>query len=171
MKPSFYEWTHADKRRYTVALVPFVFASIMTTIVLSRISIWLVAAWAGIYLLINVFQAGCCVGCPYRGRYCPAIMGIYLSNWLSHRIYEDREFDQAFFQRNATAAEVVLVVFILFPVYWLWSSAWVLIPAYFALLAAHFVLFMPTQCEHCSFNDTCPGGQTWLNCKRVLHLG
>ena len=142
----------------------------MAALVLSSFSVGLLAVWVGLYLLINLFQAGCCVGCPYRGRYCPAIMGIYLSNWLSDRMYRDREFNETFFQRNALAAEIELVLFILFPVYWLWLTGWVLIPTYLALLAAHMVLFMPTQCEHCSYNDTCPGGQTWIKCKSFLKL-
>ena len=24
--------------------------------------------------LTNIFQAGCCIGCPYRGKYCPACL-------------------------------------------------------------------------------------------------
>lgn len=170
MEPEIYEWTWRDKRRYALALVPFVFTTVIAAIFLSKYSIWLVTSWVGLYLLINLFQAGCCVGCPYRGRYCPAIMGIYLSNWLSARIYRYRDFDPAFFQRNATAAEIALIVFLIFPLYWLWASEWMLVPIYIVLLAAHFVLFLPTQCEHCSYNETCPGGQTWLKCRSLFRI-
>lgn len=168
MQSPTYEWTQRDKRRYARALVPFVIAVIMTGYELYTNKPWLLAIWLGLYLLVNVFQAGCCVGCPYRGGYCPAILGIYLSNWLSKTIYAGREFNPTFFQRNATAAEIALVAFVIFPLYWLWSSGWIFAVIYLLLLSSHFVLFMPTQCEHCSYNDTCPGGQTWIRCRELI---
>jgi hypothetical protein len=168
MKPSTYEWTTRDKRRYVLALLPFGIAVVITAIVLTSIQVWLFFAWAGLYLLVNLFQAGCCVGCPYRGRYCPAILGIYLSNWLSRTIYPDRDFDPTFFQRNATVAEFALIIFVVFPLRWLWSAGWGFAAVYLLMLASHFVMFMPTQCEHCSYNETCPGGRTWIKCRQVL---
>jgi hypothetical protein len=171
MQPPLYEWTYSDKRRYVLAMVPFVFAAIMAALVLASSSVWLVAGWVGLFLLLNFFQAGCCVGCPYRGRYCPAILGVYLGNWLSSRLYRDRTFDQKFFDRNATAGEITMILFLIFPIYWLWSRDWILVPLFLVLLAGHFVLFLPTQCEYCSYNETCPGGQVWESCKRVFRLG
>ncbi|MGD8821498.1 MAG: hypothetical protein PVG63_00210 [Anaerolineales bacterium] len=163
-----YQWTERDQRRYIVSLIPFLIAVILGAAVIWSYSWWLLAAWMGLYLLVNLFQAGCCVGCPYRGRYCPAILGITLSNWLSKTIYAEREFNASFFQRNATAAEIVLVAFMVFPLPWLVSVQWILAALYLLFLASHFVLFMPTQCEHCGYNQTCPGGQSWLRCKTLL---
>ena len=60
----------------------------------------------------------------------------------------------------------MVVVLVLFPMYWVFQTAWYLVPIYLALVAAHFLIFMPTQCEKCSFNTTCPGGQTWLGCRK-----
>jgi len=37
------------------------------------------------------------VGCPYRGRYCPALCGVYLGNLLSGMLYPNRQFDDQLF--------------------------------------------------------------------------
>jgi hypothetical protein len=170
MQPEIYEWTPQDKRRYALAMAPFVLAALMAALVLLSHSVWLVVAWVGLFLLLNLFQAACCVGCPYRGRYCPAVLGVYLGNRLSNWLYRDRTFDQASFDRNAAAGEITMVLFLIFPIYWLWSSALILAVLYLVLLVGHFALFLPTQCEHCSYNETCPGGEIWISCKRLLRL-
>jgi hypothetical protein len=108
------------------------------------------------------------VGCPYRGKYCPALYGVYLGNILSGILYRDRQFETKFFQRNATAGEIMVLVLVLFPLYWVFRTGWYLVPIYLLLVAAHLALFMPTQCEKCSYNTTCPGGQAWQSlCKRM----
>jgi hypothetical protein len=171
MEPQVYEWTARDKWLYVLAMIPFVIVFVGTVYLLSTFSIYLVVIFIALYLLTNVFQAGCCVGCPYRGRYCPALCGVYLGNWLSGILYRDRQFEQEFFERNATAGETMVVVLVLYPLYWVFRTNWYLVPVYLALIAAHFVLFMPTQCEKCSYNTTCPGGQTWRKCRGLFRGG
>lgn len=168
MQPAPYQWTPKDKMLYGLSMIPFIIVFIGSAYLLSTYSIWLTAALIGMYLLTNVFQAGCCIGCPYRGKYCPALFGVYLGNWLSGILYKDRKFDQSFFERNAAAGETMVMVIAIFPLYWVWKTNWVLIPVYLVLVAAHLLLFMPTQCEKCSFNTTCPGGKAWLSCRKML---
>jgi cell division protein FtsW (lipid II flippase) len=91
-----------------------------------------------------------------------------LGNLLSRVLYRDRKFDQAFFDRNAAAGEIMVLVVALFPLYWVWRTAWWLVPVYFLLILAHLAIFMPTQCEKCSYHHTCPGGQAWLSCRKYL---
>jgi hypothetical protein len=159
-----YQWTQRDKWLYWLAMVPFLVVFIGALLLLASYSPWLAVIEVGFYLLTCVFQAGCCIGCPYRGKYCPALFGIYFGNILSTILYPKREFDQKFFDRNATAGEIMVVVVALFPVYWVVKTAWWLLPIYLLLIAAHLVLFMPTQCEKCSYNETCPGGIAWRAC-------
>ena len=85
--------------------------------------------------------------------------------------YKNREFDQTFFKLNANAAEIMVLVLVLYPVYWIYRSSWYLLLIYFGLIAAHFFLFMSTQCKKCSYNTTCPGGQIWQKSRRQLGLG
>ena len=92
----------------------------------------------------------------------------YLSHWLSARIFAVQEIDGSFFQRNAFAAKVALVALLVFLLYWLWLLGWIYVAFYLLLLASHFVLFMSTKCEFCSYNDTCPGGQMRARCWELL---
>jgi hypothetical protein len=163
-----YQWTKKDKLYYALSMVPFLIVFLGTIYLLSTFSIWLSLAFVGMYLLTNVFQAGCCVGCPYRGKYCPALCGVYLGNFLSTVLYKDREFDEKFFERNAAAGETMVIVLVLFPIYWVFKTAWWLVPVYLGLVAAHFLIFMPSQCTDCGYNDTCPGGKAWLKCRKMF---
>lgn len=167
-EPSVYQWTARDKWLYALSLIPFLVVFVGALLLLATYSIWLSVLLVGFYLLTCVFQAGCCVGCPYRGRYCPALFGIYLGNLLSGIMYPKREFDQKFFDRNAAAGEIMVLVMALFPVYWVAKTSGWLLPVYFLLIAAHLVLFMPTQCDKCSYSETCPGGVTWRACAAWL---
>jgi hypothetical protein len=163
-----YQWIRRDKILYALSMLPFVLVFIGTAYLLSRYSILLTVILVGLYLFTNVFQAGCCIGCPYQGKYCPALCGVYLGNWLSGFLYKNRNFDQKFFDRNAKAGEILLTLTVLFPIYWIFLTAWYLVPIYLGLLAAHFLIFMPTQCEKCGYQTICPGGQTWLGCRKWL---
>ncbi len=171
MEANHYQWTTKDKCLYAAAMIPFVIGFAGTAYILATHSIVLTLLWLAFYLVTNVFQAGCCVGCPYRGKYCPALCGVYLGNFISTILYKDRQFDQAFFERNAQLGELLLLVCVVFPLYWLFRTAWYLVPIYLLLIGLHFVVFMPTQCEKCAYNTTCPGGQTWLSCRQKLGFG
>ena len=168
MEQPTYNWTAKDKTQYALSLIPFLVVFIGTAYLLSTYSIYLSLILVGMYLLTNIFQAGCCVGCPYRGKYCPALFGVYLGNLLSGIMYKDREFDEKFFERNAAAGETMVLLIAIFPLYWVYKTHWILVPIYLGLIALHLVLFMPTQCEKCSFNDTCPGGKAWVGCRKYF---
>ena len=163
-----YQWTKKDKWLYALSMLPFLVVFLGTIYLLSTFSVILALILVILFLVTNLFQAGCCVGCPYQGEYCPALCGVYLGNILSGILYKNRKFNQDFFNRNAQWGELLLVLTILFPVYWIVRTSWLLMPVYFLLLIAHFLLFMPTQCENCSYNTTCPGGKAWLVCRRRL---
>lgn len=169
MEPKDYNWTTRDRWLYALSLIPFLVVFIGALWLLATYSIWLSILMVVLYLAACVFQAGCCVGCPYRGKYCPAIFGIYLGNFLSGILYPSREYDQAFFDRNALGGEIMVLATALFPIYWVVKTSWWLLPVYLLLIAAHLVLFMPTQCDKCSYNETCPGGITWRSCAAWLN--
>ena len=163
-----YQWTSKDKGLYTLSMIPFIVAFAGAAYILSTYSIYLTIVYVGLHVLLNVFQAGCCVGCPYQGKYCPAFVGVYLGNYLSGILYKNRQFDESFFRRNASAGETILIIWVLFPLYWIFRTGWYLVPVYLFLLVIHVVLFMPTQCRKCSYNTTCPGGQAWQSCYKII---
>ena len=168
MEPLIYNWTTRDKTLYALSLIPFLAVFIGTAYLLSTYSIILTLILVGMYLLTNIFQAGCCVGCPYRGKYCPALFGVVLGNLLSGVLYKDRDFDEKFFKRNAAAGEIMVLLIAIFPIYWVFKTHWAMVLLYLGLIAMHLAIFMPTQCEKCSYNDTCPGGIMWKSCRKYF---
>ena len=166
MSQDYYKWKSKDKWLYILSMLPFVVMFAGTLFLLKNYSIIISLIWVFLYLIVNVFQAGCCVGCPYRGKYCPAFCGVYLGNLLSGVLYKNRLFDSKFFEINAAGGEITLIVFLLFPLYWIYLSNWYFILIYFGLLVFHIVLFMPKQCSKCSHNINCPGGKAYQSyCK------
>lgn len=158
-----YAWTRRDKLIYAGTLVSFFVAFFGALILLGTISLWLSLILVGLYLLGNIFQAACCVGCPYRGKYCPALFGVYLGNWLSVRLYAGRTFDERFFERNATGGELSIVGMVLVAAVGLatlniWYTAALLV-----LVALHLGLYVTLICPSCSYRDTCPMGK--LSCR------
>lgn len=170
MKQEYYKWTSKDKRMYVLSMIPFVVMSIGTLYILGKYSIVVPFIWILIYVIVNLFQAGCCIGCPYRGKYCPAFCGVYLGNFLSGMIYNSREFNSSFFQKNATGGEIALIIFILFPLYWIFSLSWYLVLIYIGLIFMHMLLFMSKQCPKCSYNKVCPGGRAYQNYSKLLKI-
>lgn len=156
-----YHWTAQDKWNYILSLAPFLVAFLGSIYLLGTISITLSLVFIILYLIGNIFQAGACTGCPYRGKYCPPVFGVYLGNLLSGILYKHKDFDLQFIENQAKIAELVIYGTFLFPIYWLFSIAWYYPLFYFILLALHLILFMPNQCEKCSYNKICPGGIIW----------
>ena len=168
MELKVYKWTKKDKWRYLLSMIPLTVMFVGTAYILATYSIYLPIILVALYIILNVFQAGCCVGCPYQGKYCPALLGVYLGNILSCTLYKHRQSDPKFFKFNETACEIFVFTLFIFPLYWVFKSGWYLVPIFLSLIAAHFILFMPTQCEKCSYNKTCPGGKAWLSCRRLF---
>ena len=162
-----YKWTSKDRCSYLFSIIPFAIAFTGTAYILAISSIYLTVVFLILYLLGNIFQAGACVGCPYQGKFCPAVFGVYLSNLLSSLIYKNRHFEQRFYNINASLASVICIAALVFPVYWLYVSGWYFLVVYFILLMLHLYLFFPKLCPKCSYNDTCPGGRT---VKKLLGL-
>lgn len=166
-----YSWTSKDKLLYFLSMIPFLLMIIGTLIVLGDFHISITIIWVILYLIVNIFQAGCCVGCPYRGKYCPAFVGVYLGNILSRILYRKKYFNQKFFERNATGGEITLMIFLFFPLYWHFlKSPWNIL-VYFILLGLHIIFFMPLQCAKCSYSETCPGGKAYHSWCKFFRKG
>ncbi|MCJ7701401.1 MAG: hypothetical protein MUO62_07455 [Anaerolineales bacterium] len=154
-----YTWSRRDRVLYVFTLIPFGLAFLGTLYLLGTISLVLPFIVAGLYMLANVFQAGCCVGCPYRGRFCPAIFGVYLANFLSVRLYPKRQFNPRFFEINAALAEGCLLAILVLSAICLWGLHWGYVGGLVILIATHVFLTLWLFCPKCSYRDTCPAGK------------
>jgi hypothetical protein len=161
-----YAWTLRDKLTYAFALTPFLIAFIGALVLIATISPYWTILLLALYLLGCFFQAGCCIGCPYRGRYCPALFGIFPANLISSRIYPDREHDQRFFDRSAALAEAVVAIIAVLCCVLLFTIHWALSLLFLALGAVHLLSFFRWICPKCGYNETCPGGRAALKLGR-----
>jgi hypothetical protein len=161
-----YEWTGRDKLTYLLALAPFLVAFTGALVLAATISIFWTIALLALYLLGNVFQAGCCAGCPYRGRYCPALFGIFLANAFSATVYRHRGYEEKFFRRNAALAEAVVAVIGVLSFVLLLTIHWLYAVGFLVLGALHVYLFFRLLCPKCGYNETCPGGRAALKLRR-----
>ena len=159
-KSNRYKWDRTDKTYYFISLIFFIVSFVGAGYILVTVSFWLLVLFVGLYIMASVFQAGACVGCPYRGRFCPAIFGVYLANILLSRVYKNRSFSQKFFNINATLASIMAILTLLLPIYWLIINSWYYLVIYLTLVIVHLYLFYRCFCPKCSYNETCPGGRT-----------
>ena len=155
-----YRWTQQDKIIYALILLPFIVGFVGALVLLTKVSFVLSLAVAGLYLLGNVFQAACCVGCPYQGKFCPATFGVYLANWLSTRLYAERQHDPAVYERNATRGEITVISALVLACIGLATlNGWYVV-IMLALIGGHFGLVLALFCPKCGYATTCPAGQT-----------
>ena len=63
MELEVYKWTKKDKWLYILSMVPFVVVFVGTAYLLATYSIYLLIVFVALYIITNIFQAGCCVGC------------------------------------------------------------------------------------------------------------
>lgn len=169
MKQEYYKWTKKDKWFYIISMIPLFAMLVSTFHLLTNYSIFIAILWIFLYLIVNVFQAGCCVGCPYRRSiYCTAFCGAYLGKLLSNIFYKNRQFNTEFFIKSVAGGEIALIVFLIFPLYWVYFSNWYFILLYLGIIAIHFVLFTPVKFKKCSYSVTCSGGKTYQNCCQLF---
>jgi hypothetical protein len=144
---------------YAITLAPFLVAFLGAAYLIGTISITLGAILILMYLVTSVIQAGCCVGCPYRGRYCPALFGVYLGNILSTIIYPNREYEERFFKRHANWGEWMVLLTFLYACYWLTTLSWWYVLALVVLIGTHIALYIAAICPKCGYKKTCPAGK------------
>jgi len=158
--PHCYQWSRGERSYYFLSLIPFVIGFVGAGYILATVSVYLVVLFVGLYMVTSVFQAGACVGCPYRGRFCTAIFGVYLANVLSSSIYRNRSFEQQFFNINAEVASIAAIITFLLPTYWIFTYGWYYLILYIVLVMIHLFFFYRFFCPNCSYSNTCPGGRT-----------
>lgn len=154
-----YRWTASDKWYYFLSLVPVLIGFAGVVFILSTYSIALVFVFLGLYFLTSIFQAGVCVGCPYRGKFCPAVIGIYIGNIISQVIYPNRAPNKRFIETNIKLGETFVTITLLMPVYWLFSYGWYYLAFYIIAILIHLIFFYKVFCPKCSYKETCPGGK------------
>ena len=155
-----YVWTGRDKLVYALLMVPFLVLFIGAAYLIAQISIYLTLGLLGGYVVIAFIQSVCCVGCPYRGKFCPAIFGIYPGNVLSCVLYPNREHDPQVYDRYATIGQIAVVALFVYAGYWLSTLSWWYVLAEIVLGTVHVAGFYVWLCHKCGYKQTCPAGKS-----------
>lgn len=157
-----YQWTRRDKVLHLLPAIPLVVFYVGTAYLLAVNSIYLVGVFLLLWVATNIAIAGICVGCPYRGRYCPGVSQLYFAPFLSVVMCKGKKgnTDARSFRVNLAMLSVFGIGSYLFALYWLfvlyWSERALVVLALVGLLVVHMPISFFILCPKCGYNDTCP---------------
>jgi hypothetical protein len=157
-----YKWSRQDRVLHLLPAIPLAMWFFGTIYLLAVKSIYLVGGFLLLWVATNFAIAGICVGCPYRGGYCPGVSQLYFAPFLSAMIYRrsTKSPDTRSFKGNLTLLSIFGIGSYLFAFYWLfvlyWSERAIVVLALLGLLLLHMPLSFFILCPRCGYNDTCP---------------
>jgi len=157
-----YQWTKQDRVLHLLPAIPLIAYYVGSIYLLAMGSIYLVVIFLLLWVGVNVFAAGICAGCPYRGGYCPGVCQLYFAPFLSTLIYKGRVRDSRSqsFKANLLLIGAFGMGSYVFGFYWLFRLYWhehpIIVLGLLALLLIHMPLSFFLLCPKCSYNDTCP---------------
>jgi hypothetical protein len=155
-------WSRKDRALHLLPASPLIAFYIGTITLLAMHSLTLVLGFLAFWFVTNLFIAGVCAGCPYRGRYCPGLAQLYIGPYLSLLMYRGSR--QGLKQRTLLLNIALLSVFgigsYVFAFVWLFALYWpkyaALILSLLALLLLHMPLSFFLLCPNCGYNEICP---------------
>jgi hypothetical protein len=157
-----YQWTKQDRIRHLIPATPLILFYVGSIYLLAKESIGLVALFLLLWVGVNLAVARICVGCPYRGGYCPGLSQLYFAPFLSQIIYphQDRIPGPRSFKSELILLGVLGIGSYVFTFYWLFRLYWHSSPALVLILLALLIVHMPLSffilCPKCGYNDICP---------------
>ncbi len=138
---------YGKKPLYFALTIPLMALIILIFIYLWSFSFVLSIVFISFYVLACIFQAYCCAyqECPYIGRFCPALAGIFPANVIAKRFFIGRiEKSKAVFGLCATVGSVCLLGSIVFPIFWIAKLSIVMAIAYPVLVVVYVIVFFLT---------------------------
>ena len=159
MKEDIYYWSRNDKIKYILVLSTWLLAVGIGIYFIALFEPWLLSVYVGGYLLLVYFQARFyCIGCPYRGRFCPGILNLRVANLLAATLLKKKIFSEKRCLQIELLALVLTVLHIGLPLIFIWGN-WLFTALYLCLFIDHFMLEFRLYCIKCSFRHICPGGK------------
>lgn len=157
-----YQWSKHDKVIHLLPAIPLVVYYVGTVYLLVVKSIYLMGAFLLLWVATNIAIAGICVGCPYRGGYCPGVSQLYIAPFLSTIMCKGTKRSSR--DRSFKVSLALLSVFgigsYIFAFYWLYVLYWteyaLVVLVLLGLLVVHIPLSFLILCPKCGHNDTCP---------------
>jgi len=152
------EWSNSDKILYfSTSLLTWIILTAIVVVYTLKYSVFALLAHLFIYVLLVYFQArDWCIGCPYRGKFCPGILCMGLANIISNKFFKQNEFK--FSKNKEIIVSILTGIYFVFPILFIFSKTMILV-AYIVLLIIHLLSVWKFFCPKCKFNDVCPGGK------------
>jgi len=151
------EWSSKDKVLYfSTALLAWILLTIIAVVYSLKYSVFALIGYLVIYILLVYLQAkDWCIGCPYRGKFCPGILCMGLANIVS-TLFKNRKFEYS--KKKEHLVSVLTMIYFAYPILFFYNKIWILV-AYLTLLIIHLLLVWKLFCPKCKFNKVCPGGK------------
>jgi hypothetical protein len=157
-----YQWSKQDRVMHLIPALPLVLFYVGTIYLLGIHSIILVGIFFLLWVATNFAIAGICIGCPYRGGYCPGVSQLYFAPFLSRILFSrinGTPGDQSF-KASLVLLSVSGIGSYFFAFYWLFVLYWAenafLVLLLLGMLIVHVPLSFTILCPKCGYNDTCP---------------
>jgi len=157
-----HQWTKQDRALHLIPATPLILFNAGAIYLLAKESLLLVGVFLLLWVGVNFAVAGICVGCPYRGGYCPGLSQLYFAPFLSLVLYRDQESisPKRSFNNGLIFLGVIGIGSYVFAIYWLVRLYWQSVPLVVLTLIAFLLVHMPLSffilCPKCGYNDTCP---------------
>ena len=158
------------KGLYLVLTVPMLGMYAWIAVFLARQGIAYLMIYAGLFVLVAVFQSYVCVhwGCPYVGRFAPCVGGFCQPSSQLARLFKGVKRSERTYKIMETLAFVCFFGIILFPLYFLYRhSLWFLL-GYLFVVGGYATAFLLLICPVCATRKVCPGGQTAVQLQKAL---
>jgi hypothetical protein len=152
------EWSSNDKLLYfSTALFAWILLTAISLIYIYKNSIYSLIVYLLIYILLVFFQAkDWCIGCPYRGKFCPGILCMGLANIMSIKLFKNKQFKYT--KKQEHIISILTGIYFIYPVFFIYNNILILV-FYIVFLIIHLLLVWKFFCPKCKFNKICPGGK------------
>ncbi|MBR9676577.1 hypothetical protein GOV04_00355 [Candidatus Woesearchaeota archaeon] len=152
------KWSDNDKFLYFfTVLLTWVLLTIISIIYSYKYSIFALIGYILLYFILVFFQAkDWCIGCPYRGKFCPGILCMGLANIMSTWFFKNKKFKYS--KKKEHIVSILTGIYFVYPVFFFYNNIFILV-SYALLLIIHLMLQWKFFCPRCKFNKICPGGK------------
>jgi hypothetical protein len=154
-----YNWDTYDKAKYIIVAITWLAATGIGVYSVFLYKPLFLLMYLFSYLMLVYFQARFyCIGCPYKGSFCPGILNMTFANFLADKLYAKKIFSEKRCLQFEPLMLFLTAFYIGLPVVFMWSNR-MLVVLYLGLFLAHFLLEFLLFCPKCSFRKICPGGK------------
>lgn len=154
------------KRRYWVLTIPLLALLVVTSLYLWRIGSGLGLIYIGFFIVLNFADSYLCSveNCPYVGKPCPGMFGLFLVGVLAgiRRRIKVKQ-NQVISGVCGGIVGLSTIGLVLFPLNWLAKRSLLMALGYFLVFLIYYLVYILTICPHCAKRNDCPAARLVRN--------